>query len=75
MRTYEQAFLQRAAEQSGPFLRGTADMHVGMSEVYRERDDLAAATQQLLRSQELGEHWVAAAPVSLAGRDGPVAGG
>jgi LuxR family maltose regulon positive regulatory protein len=31
-------------------------MHVGMSEVYRERDDLAAATQQLLRSQELGEH-------------------
>ena len=55
MRTYEQA-LQRAAEQSGPFLRGTADMHVGMSEVYRERDDLPAATQQLLRSQELGEH-------------------
>ena len=55
MRTYEQA-LQRAAEQSGPVLRGTADMHVGMSEVYRERDDLAAATQQLLRSQELGEH-------------------
>ncbi|HJZ01004.1 MAG TPA: LuxR C-terminal-related transcriptional regulator, partial [Streptosporangiaceae bacterium] len=55
MRTYEQA-LQRAAEQSGPVLRGTADMHVGMSEVYRERNDLAAATQQLLRSQELGEH-------------------
>ena len=55
MRTYEQA-LQRAAEQGGPFLRGTADMHVGMSEVYRERDDLPAATQQLLRSQELGEH-------------------
>ena len=55
MRTYEQA-LQRAAEQDGPVLRGTADMHVGMSEVYRERDDLAAATQQLLRSQELGEH-------------------
>ena len=55
MRTYEQA-LQRAAEQSGPVLRGTADMHVGMSEVHRERDDLAAATQQLLRSQELGEH-------------------
>ena len=31
-------------------------MYVGMSEVYRERDDLPAATQQLLRSQELGEH-------------------
>jgi LuxR family maltose regulon positive regulatory protein len=55
MRTYEQA-LQRAAEQSGSVLRGTADMHVGISEIHRERDDLAAATQQLLRSQELGEH-------------------
>ena len=54
MRTYEQA-LQRAPEQSGPVLRGTADMYVGMSEVHRERDDLRAATQQLLRSQELGE--------------------
>jgi LuxR family transcriptional regulator, maltose regulon positive regulatory protein len=55
MRTYERA-LQRAPEQGGPVLRGTADMYVGMSEVHRERDDLQAATQQLLRSQELGEH-------------------
>jgi LuxR family transcriptional regulator, maltose regulon positive regulatory protein len=55
MRTYEQA-LQGAPEQGGLVLRGTADMYVGMSEVYRERDDLPAATQQLLRSQELGEH-------------------
>ena len=55
MRTYEQA-LQRAPEQGGPVLRGTADMYVGMSEVHRERDDLPAATQHLLRSQELGEH-------------------
>ena len=31
-------------------------MHVGMSEVYRERDDLHAATRHLLTSQELGEH-------------------
>jgi LuxR family maltose regulon positive regulatory protein len=54
MRTYEQA-LQHADDQSGPVLRGTADMYVGMSEVLRERDDLAAATRQLLRSQELGE--------------------
>jgi LuxR family transcriptional regulator, maltose regulon positive regulatory protein len=30
-------------------------MHVGMSEIYRERDDLDAATQHLLRSKELGE--------------------
>jgi LuxR family maltose regulon positive regulatory protein len=55
MRTYEQA-LQRVPEQGGPVLRGTADMYVGMSEIHRERDDLPAATQQLLRSQELGEH-------------------
>jgi LuxR family maltose regulon positive regulatory protein len=55
MRTYEQA-LQRVPEQGGPVLRGTADMYVGMSGVHRERNDLHAATQQLLRSQELGEH-------------------
>jgi LuxR family transcriptional regulator, maltose regulon positive regulatory protein len=55
MRTYEQA-LQRAPQQGGPVLRGTADMYVGMSEVHRERDDFPAATQHLLRSQELGEH-------------------
>jgi LuxR family maltose regulon positive regulatory protein len=55
MRTYEQA-LQRASEPGGPVLRGTADMYVGLSEIHRERNDLPAATQNLLRSQELGEH-------------------
>jgi len=55
MRTYEQA-LQRATQPGGPVLRGTADMYVGMSEIHRERDDLPAATRQLLRSQDLGEH-------------------
>jgi LuxR family maltose regulon positive regulatory protein len=55
MRTYEQT-LQGVPEPGGPVLRGTADMHVGMSEVYRERDDLPTATRQLLTSQELGEH-------------------
>ena len=55
MRTYEQA-LQLVPERGGPVLRGTADMHVGMSEVHRERDDLQAATHHLLKSQELGEH-------------------
>ena len=55
MRTYEQA-LQLGHEQGGSVLRGTADMFVGMSEIARERDDLRAATQLLLRSQELGEH-------------------
>ena len=60
LRTYEQALKlsvgQRASKQGGPVLRGTADMYVGMSEIYRERDDLPAATRYLLRSQELGEH-------------------
>ncbi len=37
-------------------LRGTADMYVGMSALHRERNDLDAARQLLLRSQELGEH-------------------
>jgi len=55
VRTYQQA-LQRAPEQGGSVLRGTADMYVGMSQIHRERDDLPAATADLLRSQELGEH-------------------
>jgi len=55
MHTYEQA-LQLASEQGGSVLRGTADMYVGISELHRERNDLPAATQYLLRSQELGEH-------------------
>jgi LuxR family maltose regulon positive regulatory protein len=55
MRTYEQA-LQGASGPGGSVLRGTADMYVGMSELHRERNDLPAATQNLLRSQELGEH-------------------
>ena len=55
MRTYEEA-LRLAAEQGGPVLRGTADMYVGMAALHRERDDLPAATELLLRSQELGEH-------------------
>jgi LuxR family transcriptional regulator, maltose regulon positive regulatory protein len=54
MRTYEQA-LQLASEQGGAVVRGTADMYVGMSELQRERNELDAATQSLLRSQELGE--------------------
>jgi LuxR family transcriptional regulator, maltose regulon positive regulatory protein len=56
MRTYEQALQRAAPQRGGPVLRGTADMYVGMSEIHRERDDLPAATQQLLRSQDLGEH-------------------
>src|SRR5207245_547213 len=55
MGTYERA-LQLSTEQGAPVLRGTADMHVGMGELLRERGDLGAATQHLLRSEELGEH-------------------
>ncbi len=54
MRTYERG-LQLATEQGESILRGTADLHVGMSELHREQNDLHAATQDLLRSKELGE--------------------
>jgi LuxR family transcriptional regulator, maltose regulon positive regulatory protein len=53
--TYERA-LQLSMAQGGPVLRGTADMHVGLSELYREQGDLTAATRHLLAVQELGEH-------------------
>lgn len=54
MHTYERA-LQLAAPQGDSVLRGTADMYVGMSELYLEYNDLEAATQHLMRSQALGE--------------------
>jgi LuxR family maltose regulon positive regulatory protein len=44
------------AVQRSPVLRGAADMHVGMGELLRERNDLEAARQHLARSAELGEH-------------------
>ncbi len=53
--TYERA-LQLSAAQDGPVLRGTADLHVGRSELYREQGDLSGAMQHLLMAQELGEH-------------------
>ncbi|WP_395728026.1 tetratricopeptide repeat protein [Nakamurella sp.] len=55
LRTYEHA-LQLASDEPGPVLRGTADMYVGLSQIACERGDLAAATEHLRRSQELGEH-------------------
>jgi LuxR family transcriptional regulator, maltose regulon positive regulatory protein len=55
MHTYEMA-LQLARENGTPAMRGTADMYVGMSELEREQNDLQAAAQFLLQSQEQGEH-------------------
>jgi LuxR family maltose regulon positive regulatory protein len=55
MSTYERG-LRLATEQGTPVLRGAADMHVGMSERFRERNDLDAAMQHLRASTELGEH-------------------
>lgn len=54
-RTYERA-LEVTAVRSGSAVRGTADMHVGLSGVERERNNLPAATEHLLRSQKLGAH-------------------
>ncbi len=55
MRTYDRA-LRLAAEQETPALRGTADMLVGKSELFREQNDLPAAVQYLAKSKEQGEH-------------------
>jgi LuxR family maltose regulon positive regulatory protein len=55
LRTYERALLL-VPEQSRALVRGPADMHVGISDVLRERNDLAGAQQHILKSQELGEH-------------------
>jgi LuxR family maltose regulon positive regulatory protein len=56
-RAYEQS-LQLATEQGGPVLLGTADLYTGLSELHRERNDLEAATQHLLRGKALGEQAV-----------------
>jgi LuxR family maltose regulon positive regulatory protein len=55
MSTYERGW-QAASELAAPVRRGVADLHVGMSEVLRERNDLDAALQHLLTSKDLGEH-------------------
>jgi len=53
--TYERT-LRFVQEQGEPVLRGTADVHVGMSERHYERNDLDVATYHLETSKELGEH-------------------
>ena len=54
LRIYERG-LALANQPDGSVLRGAADMHVGISTVLRERNDLETATQQLLAAGELGE--------------------
>ncbi|HYI15363.1 MAG TPA: hypothetical protein VEX37_08230, partial [Thermomicrobiales bacterium] len=51
-RTLEQA-IQHATELGQPGLHGAADFLVGLSEIRRERNDQDAATDFLLRSQEM----------------------
>lgn len=54
MRIYERG-LRLAAGQGGRTLRGAADMHVGMSGVLRERNELEAAAEHLAMSRKLGD--------------------
>ncbi len=61
IQTYEQS-LQSAAEQGEDVLRGTADLYLRLSELYREQNNLTAAAQHLRKSEALGEqaaspHW------------------
>ncbi|MFN8380617.1 MAG: LuxR C-terminal-related transcriptional regulator [Anaerolineales bacterium] len=54
MSIYERG-LELAIKQNAPALRGAADMYVGMSALYYERNELNTAEQHLLKSKELGE--------------------
>jgi LuxR family transcriptional regulator, maltose regulon positive regulatory protein len=55
MRTYERG-LRLLAEPGRPVLRGAADMHVGMSVLLIEHDEVDAARRELEISRDLGEH-------------------
>ncbi|MFD1505631.1 helix-turn-helix transcriptional regulator [Georgenia yuyongxinii] len=48
--------LRVATAHGTSVLRGAADMHVGLSGVLRERNELDGARQHLATSEELGEH-------------------
>ena len=54
LRTYQDA-LRLAGENSAPVTRGTADMHVGISGIARERNDLGAAEHHLALAHALGD--------------------
>ncbi|MBK7319502.1 MAG: helix-turn-helix transcriptional regulator [Anaerolineales bacterium] len=55
MSIYERGLQLATKQQDAPVLRGAADMHVGMSGLYYERNELNIAEQHLLKSKELGE--------------------
>jgi LuxR family maltose regulon positive regulatory protein len=48
--------LATASSSTDHVMRGAADMHVGMSELFRERNDLDAALHHVRTSIDLGEH-------------------
>jgi len=52
---YYERGLQVATEDPAAVLRGAADMHVGMAELCRERNELDAARRHLAISHELGD--------------------
>lgn len=54
IKTYTQA-LHLALAHGEPLLRGTADLYMGLGELYREQGDADAALQMLRRSEEIGE--------------------
>jgi LuxR family transcriptional regulator, maltose regulon positive regulatory protein len=54
LRTYQDA-LRLAEDDPLPVTRGTADMHVGISDVACERHDLATAARHLQLSREIGD--------------------
>jgi LuxR family transcriptional regulator, maltose regulon positive regulatory protein len=47
--------LRMATESGASILRGAADMHVGIADVLRERNDLDGAREHLARAAELGD--------------------
>ena len=54
IKVYEQA-LQLAQEQGEPPLRGTAELHLGLSELHWEQGNVAAASHHLQKSEGLSE--------------------
>ncbi|GIF01289.1 LuxR C-terminal-related transcriptional regulator [Paractinoplanes rishiriensis] len=54
-RLYEQA-LRTAVAGGEPYPRATADLHVGLAELNRQRDELAVAEEHLRTARALAEH-------------------